>query len=224
VRARRTRAAIVTAHVDLLAEGELRPTADRIAERAGVSVRALWLHFADMEALYEAVAAEVLARQDRRFRPVDPDLDLATRIDLFCRQRAAQLSAVAPFARASQLREPFSSVLRDYHRRHVERVSREIATLFAGELGRAGAGAGEGPVAALTAATTWGAWSVLRDDLGLSRRRAQDVLARTVRALLADLLDEDERPAGHRAPPGSSRTADLDPPTPPRTHPQEETP
>jgi AcrR family transcriptional regulator len=184
-RAHRTRQAIVDAAVALLGAGDLKPTADRIADRAGVSVRALWLHFPDMEALFAATAAEVLARQDRRFRPVDPGLDLATRVERFCHQRATLLDAVAPFARASQLREPFSAVLRDYHGRHVQRVIDEVRVLFAAEIDAVpDADAAEDLVSALTAAATWGAWSVLRGDLGLGRRRAEAVLARTVAALL----------------------------------------
>ena len=41
-RAERTREAIVTAHLELVGEGDLRPTGERIAELAGVSLRALW--------------------------------------------------------------------------------------------------------------------------------------------------------------------------------------
>jgi len=183
-RTQRTRAAIVAAHADLIGEGDLRPTGERIAERAGVSRRALWLHFAEMEALFEATAAEVLGRQDRAFRPVDPSLDLASRIDLFCRQRTTLLESIAPFARASQLREPYSPALRDYHRRHVRRVVEEIGVLFADELGRAAPAARARLVAALAAATTWGSWSVLRDDLGLSHQRSRAVMVSTMTALL----------------------------------------
>lgn len=189
-RTQRTRAAIVAAHADLISEGDLRPTGERIAERAGVSRRALWLHFAEMEALFEATAAEVLGRQDRAFRVVDPGLALANRIDLFCRQRTRLLESIAPFARASQLREPFSPALRDYHSRHVARVVEEVSVLFAGELGRAAPTARARVVAALAAATTWGSWSVLRDDLGLGHHRARAVMACTVTALLDQPLKE----------------------------------
>ena len=36
---------------ELHAEGDLRPTAPRVAERAGVSLRTVWQQFADMETL-----------------------------------------------------------------------------------------------------------------------------------------------------------------------------
>jgi TetR/AcrR family transcriptional regulator, regulator of autoinduction and epiphytic fitness len=44
-RAERSRRAIVAAHLALIDEGDLRPTGERIAERAGVSLRSLWTNF-----------------------------------------------------------------------------------------------------------------------------------------------------------------------------------
>ena len=47
-RSARTRHAVVDALLDLLGEGDLRPTAARIAERAGVSLRIVFHHFEDL--------------------------------------------------------------------------------------------------------------------------------------------------------------------------------
>jgi hypothetical protein len=65
-RSERTRNAIVDAHLQLIREGDLRPTADRIAKQAGVSLRALWSHFADMEALFAESGQRVLSCATRR--------------------------------------------------------------------------------------------------------------------------------------------------------------
>src|ERR1700728_1687935 len=79
-RSRRPRRAIVDAMRSLHAEGDLRPTAPRVAERAGVSVRTVWQQFADMETL--------LVEADRRDNEIlrslaariDPDLPLTGRV------------------------------------------------------------------------------------------------------------------------------------------------
>jgi len=55
-RAERTREAIVEALLALLSEGVLRPSAERVAERAGVSRRALFNHFADLDDLLSCAA------------------------------------------------------------------------------------------------------------------------------------------------------------------------
>jgi AcrR family transcriptional regulator len=51
-RAERARASIAEALLSLIDEGDLQPTANRIAERAGISLRLIYHHFGDLESLY----------------------------------------------------------------------------------------------------------------------------------------------------------------------------
>lgn len=189
-RSRRTRAAIVAAHLAMLDEGQLRPTAQQIAERCEVSVRTLWIHFADMDGLFEATAQTVLEAQRAAHHPISPELALDQRIDKFCRQRARLLEQLSPYAGASQLREPVSPMLQRYRAQHVRGVAHEIETLFAGELEQAAAGGRDHQelVHALAVSTTWGSWNVLRQHLGLGVVRARKVMHLSVSALLTDAL------------------------------------
>jgi AcrR family transcriptional regulator len=182
-RAERTRAAIVDAHLALIAEGDLRPTGEKIADRAGVSLRALWTNFKDMETLFEASGEKVLAQVDAAFKPVSPALPLAKRVDAFCRQRANMLQLIGPTARAAHMREPISPQLQRNRAKHIERLKDEVEVLFAEELAAAGAGR-EQLLHAILIATMWPAWSMLRDSLGLSVDKARAVMTRTVGALL----------------------------------------
>src|SRR3712207_446343 len=89
LRSERTRSALAAAYLDLLSEGDLRPTAERIAERAGCSPRSVFKHFPDREALF-AAASEI---QEQRVRELmgdgpDPTQPLAHRLDAFVEQRA----------------------------------------------------------------------------------------------------------------------------------------
>jgi TetR/AcrR family transcriptional regulator, regulator of autoinduction and epiphytic fitness len=183
-RAERTRNAIVEAHLALIGEGDLKPTGERIAERAGVSLRALWANFKDMEALFRASGERLSERQDAEFRPVPPTLPLARRIDEFCRQRARILELIAPSARAAQLLEPFSAQLRQNRASNINRVQGEIKELFAQELDAAGP-ARDQLFHAVTVASTWAAWSMMRDELHLEIEEATGVMVRTMTALLA---------------------------------------
>src|SRR5437763_15803466 len=79
-RALRTREAIVDASIALVAEGDLRPTAPAIAERAGVSVRPVFQHFDDLEGLYAAVAERWVDRLGARPSPVDATLPIDQRV------------------------------------------------------------------------------------------------------------------------------------------------
>ncbi|GAA1851599.1 TetR/AcrR family transcriptional regulator [Asanoa iriomotensis] len=180
-RAERTRAAIVDAHLALIGEGDLRPTGERIAERAGVSLRALWTNFKDMETLFEASGARVLETYDAAFKPVPPDLPRADRIAAYCHQRARLLQLIAAPARAAAMREPFSPQLRRNRQKHVAWLREEVDVLFAEEF--AGPD-GQTLRNAVMAASMWPAWSMLRDGLSLSATEAETVMTRTITALL----------------------------------------
>jgi AcrR family transcriptional regulator len=179
-RSERTRAAIVDAHLQLIHEGDLRPTADRIAKLAGVSLRALWSHFADMEALFAASGRRVLEMRDAAYRPIGTDLPLADRIEAYCRQRARLLEQIGPTARAAALKEPFSETLRRYRRVHLERVRDELSMLFAAELA-----GDEELLNALTAISMWPTWSTWRNTMNMSTTAARATLSRTITGLLA---------------------------------------
>ncbi|MEV0003638.1 TetR/AcrR family transcriptional regulator [Micromonospora sp. NPDC050980] len=186
-RAERTRAAIVAAHLALIDAGDLRPTGERIAERAGVSLRTLWSNFKDMETLFAATGRRVGERQAALWRRVSPELPLTGRVAAFCDQRARLLEVLAPAARASALREPFSPQLRRNREAAVARVRQEIEAVFGPELTHAGAGRGQ-LLDALAVACTWAAWSMMRDAMGLDVDAARAVMARTVGALLVDAI------------------------------------
>src|SRR5262245_51457699 len=177
-RAERTRNAIVEAHLALIGEGDLKPTGERIADRAGVSLRALWANFKDMEALFAASGRRLMERQDEEYRPVPLDLPRADRIEQFCRQRARILEIIAPSARAAQLKEPFSAQLRRNRAAQIARVQKELGELFAPELDKAGSGRDE-LFHALTVASTWAAWSMMRDELKLDVEQASGIMQRT---------------------------------------------
>ncbi|MDZ5442209.1 TetR/AcrR family transcriptional regulator [Micromonospora sp. 4G57] len=186
-RGERTRGAIVEAHLALIDEGDLKPTGERIAERAGVSLRTLWTNFKDMETLYAATGQRVSERQESLFRPIPPEWPLSRRIAEFCAQRVQMLEALAPSARASALREPFSPQLRRNREEAIARMRREIELAFGPELAQAGEGR-EQLLDALTVASTWAAWSMMRDAMGLDVEAARGIMARTLGALLVDAI------------------------------------
>ena len=177
-RSERTRNAIVDAHLQLIREGDLRPTAERIAKQAGVSLRALWSHFADMEALFAASGRRVLEVRDGAYRPIRVDQPLADRIEAYCKQRARLLEQIGPTAKAAALKEPFSETLRHYRKIHVSRISAELTTLFPEIDGD------EQLLNALIAVSMFPTWSVWREVMNLPVAAARLTLARTVTALL----------------------------------------
>jgi AcrR family transcriptional regulator len=173
-RSERTRLAIVDAMRALHNEGDLRPTAPRVADRAGVSVRTVWQHFEDLETLLVAAGQRDLDIARSFVQPIDPALPLVDRVRLLVEQRALMFEAMAPPWRAARLQEPFSAQIRTNRDTLMDLARRQLAEIFAAEL----AAAAE-PIPlldALLAASSWAAWESLRSDLRLDVTRAKQAL------------------------------------------------
>ena len=190
-RAQRTLRTISEAHIGLINDGELKPSARQIAARAGVSVRALWDHFKDMEALMANTAARQLAEQDEAFGPVPAVLPLAERVAAYSSQRAAILEAVAPLARAADLQRPFSAALQQNLQENLKRIRDDVERLFEAELGELDPVHRTRLVLSICAAADWANWKLLRDSFGQSSDEARAVVENTLAALL------DAASAGH---------------------------
>jgi TetR/AcrR family transcriptional regulator, regulator of autoinduction and epiphytic fitness len=179
-RAARTRDAIVDASIALVEAGDVRPTAPRIAARAGVSVRSVFQHFDDLPSLHAAVVQRVVERLSLLVVAVDPALELDARIDAFARYRAALLEAVTPFRRAAAVHGPFAPEIQTAVAQGNVFLRCDVEATFGAELDGL-------PAAALAATSSWGMWDSLRAEAGDSAEEAQAVLRRTLRALLASL-------------------------------------
>lgn len=179
-----TRAAVVDALLALLGEGDLRPTAPRIAERAGVSLRSVFQHFADLEALFAAAADRQSALLHRLGRQLPAGGRLEPRLAAFVAQRRRVLEAIAPVRRAALLMEPFSPEIGRRLAQSRELGRGEIERVFASEL-RAHRGAARAEmVAALSVASSFATWEALRVHQRLAPDRAARVMARMLRCLL----------------------------------------
>src|SRR5262249_58385643 len=82
-RGARARVAIVEALLALIERGDLRPSAARIAERAGVSLRSVFQHFNDVESLFAAAAERQAERLASLAGSVDDKGPLTRRVDAF---------------------------------------------------------------------------------------------------------------------------------------------
>jgi TetR/AcrR family transcriptional regulator of autoinduction and epiphytic fitness len=83
-RSRRTRDAVIEAVQALVGEGEVDPSARRIAERAGVSARSIFTHFSSLEDLHRAVAERTAVRVIDMLSVIDLDQAFAVRVEALC--------------------------------------------------------------------------------------------------------------------------------------------
>jgi TetR/AcrR family transcriptional regulator of autoinduction and epiphytic fitness len=185
-RSHRSRRAIVDALRELHAEGDLRPTAPRVAERAGVSLRTVWQQFADMETLM----VEANRRDNEIMRSlmhrIDPDQPLAARVAQFTGQRARILEQMTPSWRAARLYEPFSAELTRNRVRTLAMAKGRLETVFARELAELTGTKRQQLLDGLHAVSIWSFWESLRTDLNLDPGPAEGLLRATFTALLAE--------------------------------------
>jgi len=184
LRSLRTREAIVDATIGLLELGDLRPTAPRVAEQAGVSVRSVFQHFDDLETLHAAVAERLVERVAVLVVPVDPALPLEERLDRFVRQRALLLESVTPIRRAAEVHGPFSSEITQRLRDGQAFLRSELVHTFGPELSVAGAERDD-LLDALDAVLSWSTWEGLREGRGRDQPTAARVMRRLAAAVLA---------------------------------------
>lgn len=181
-RAVRTRSAIVEATLELLERGQLQPTAQEIAQRARVSIRAVFHHFGDMDRLLRAAVDLHLGRH-----PFDalPQLltsgTLEERVVAFATRRAATFERIFPVHRAVLLKEGIDESVARRMKRARAGAKYEVRKAFAPELAEA---SDDTLSDALIAASSWCHWEALRVRAGLPFARARAVLEYTMRSLL----------------------------------------
>lgn len=173
--------------IGLVEQGDLRPTAPRIAERAGVSVRSVFQHFDDLPSLHIAVTERIAARMAALVEPIDAGLPLDVRVGRFAEQRARLLEALTPFRVAANVHGPFAPEIREAVRAGSASLRAEVERVFADELGALGAAERHRALDALATVSSWATWDTLRQECDNDAEHARATLARLVRAVLADL-------------------------------------
>lgn len=186
-RSARTFAAVVDAFLQLLEEGDLRPTAARVADRAGVSRRSVYVHFRDLDTLFAAAADRhyelrlVPLLVDREAMPED----LPCRIEMFVKLKAERLELVTPVRRAAMLSEPFSKEVAGQLATARVRARAEVQIVFAKELEPLDCERRVVVEEAILQAVSWTTWESMRRSSGLPAATAAAVMAHLLTSALA---------------------------------------
>lgn len=173
-----SRRKIALAMLDLLREGEADPSADLVAERAGVGRRTVFRLFSDMEGVFSEMHAIMTDRLTPEFvRPFEATT-WRGRLDELVERRAKTFEQMLPIKTAADARRYTSNFLQNEHKK-VTRLQREAlrdvlpASFAKGEL-----------FEALDLTLSFEAWRRLRYEQGLSVKQAQAVLRQLVAALI----------------------------------------
>lgn len=170
---------IVAAMLELVSEGNMTPSAEQVAERAGIGLRSVFRHFKDMDSLYREMADVISATIDgvvgRPFKATGWRAQVLELVD----RRASVFEKLAPFLRAAHAHRQRSPFLKAGHERFVKALRRILLGLLPPKA------AGDGQlVEAFDLLLSFEAWRRLREDQGLDVARARRVLKSTIGAVL----------------------------------------
>ena len=183
-RSERTRIAVAEAMLDCFEDGLLRPGAGDVAERAGVSKRAVFRHFDNMEALVEQAAALHSGRIRAALPPIDFTGTREERVDSLVARATLGFELIAPVRRAAILFEPFSEAIRERQAWMRAEMRRAVRRAFSEELSSLSSAERRDRVASLRALLSFHYWDELRRHENLSVASATRTVTMAVHRLL----------------------------------------
>jgi AcrR family transcriptional regulator len=178
LRGQRNRVALVQALFDLVGEGVLQPTAQQVADRAGIGIRTVFRHFEDMERLLAELNGRVREHTLPLGREPRTGGSLEERARGLVERRVRLFERIAPYKRAGNLQRWRSRLIEREH----AIMARELRADLLAWLPEIRSDTET--IHALDAAVSFEAWDRLRTDQHLGRDAARAVLARLVRAVL----------------------------------------
>jgi AcrR family transcriptional regulator len=194
LRAARNRESVVTAVIDIIREqgGGPIPGAAEVAERAGVSERTVFRHFADLDSLFLAAATKQRPILVTYFSQRPDAKELDKRIAAIVRLRAKMYEDIGAVRRvAVRLAEAHDSVHRVVS--EANRAGRtQLADVFAVELKQAGRERAL-VLDQLELVTSWSSWDTLRRELQNSPERARKVMSTMMTSALAPYAKRSRR-------------------------------
>jgi TetR/AcrR family transcriptional regulator of autoinduction and epiphytic fitness len=181
LRREQNREAVLDALVELFTEGFYQPSANDIAERAGISPRSLFRYFDDIDDLNRAtIERHLAAARPQLDIGIGPDAPTRTKVERVVEARMRLFEMIAPAARAARgyaLRHP---VVAAHLRENRAYLRDQVHHLFAAEL----EGDRAALLPALDALCSFETSELLRFDQGLSRPKTTSALVRALTALL----------------------------------------
>lgn len=181
LRSERSRDAILQAAEELMYEGNLIPTAQMIAERAGVGIRSFFRHFADMDTLFAVADERIREEYEALFIGGDRDGSLQERIQHAVERHADGFESVTNLALSTSSQLWRSEVLRKNYARNQRGLRKDLDDWIP-ELKKLDRADRE----AIDAMASFEMWHRLRYHQGLSKSTSIEIIVR----LLSNLIDD----------------------------------
>lgn len=180
IRRDNNRRRIVAAMLELVRAGSISPSAEEVAQSAGVGLRTVFRHFDDMDSLYREMAQAMRHELEPIVSAPLASNDWKGRLTEITDRRARLFERAMPFKNAADVHRHRSVFLRkDYESmRHAERAA--LNNALPAEL------ANEREFfESLDQALSFSTWQHLRHDQKLAPAQARQTVGYVVRALIA---------------------------------------
>jgi AcrR family transcriptional regulator len=197
----KVREEILRGYIELLRAGTPFPTASQTAERAGLSRRVIFKHFADLNRL-RAAAIDRIEAESRSFflPPIGEDLSAHQRLRLFIERQTAMLEEVAPFRRVALAVEHVDPLVASVMKRVRANAVKEIERAVHPALGRLSTSEKRNVLLALHMICAWPSWETLRSHHGLRPSAARALITSTALATLNRALRDTSGTPGSTSP------------------------
>ena len=179
-RSERSQTAIIEAALALMDEGSLVPTAQQIADRAGVGIRSFFRHFADMDSLFLAADKMLLSSYEALFEVDNRAGTLPERVSRAIDLYGNAFEKLRPIILCTQSQLWRSPKLRENYGWHQKRLRKELE-LWLPEVAELPKDRRE----ALHAVASFSMWNRLREFQGLSIKASADIVTSLVNDLIA---------------------------------------
>ena len=179
-RSERSQTATIDAALSLMDEGTLVPTAQQIADRAGVGIRSFFRHFADMDSLFLAADDMLLSSYEALFEVDDRTGALASRVARAVDLYGNAFDKLRPIILCTQAQLWRSPKIRENYAWHQKRLRKELE-LWLPEVSAMPKDLRE----ALHAVASFDMWHRLREHQGLSPKASTDIISSLVMDLIA---------------------------------------
>ncbi len=183
--ARRRRARALDAFIDLVLEGNLPPTAEQVAERAGISMATFFRYFETLNAMRCDAAARMLERFPLLHVPDPGQGPLRERIERFVALRVElweKVHLLARLQRSVVLQDPDAARMVDFVR---EVMVEQVREHFAPELQERSAAQRDDAAALIAILTSVESWEQFRNTYGRSPLQTRRAWTQAIGALLS---------------------------------------
>ena len=181
LRSERSRKAIIDAALALMEEGTLVPTAQQIAERAGVGIRSFFRHFEDMESLSEAIDEQIRDQYEALFLGGERGGSLEERIEHAVERHADAYESVKNVVLSTLAQRWRYEVLRRNYARNQRGLRKDLDDWLP-ELKSLPRTRRE----AVDAIASFEMWHRLREHQGLSKKASVEIVSELLKGLIDD--------------------------------------